>query len=332
MGVETRPPAAPPGAGEAKVRTRCVGICGTDIHAYFGRQPFFSYPRVLGHELAVEVESVGPGVEGLRAGARCAVEPYLACGSCVACRAGRPNCCAALQVLGVHVDGGLRESFVVPASQLHPAEGLSDEQLALAETLVIGGHAVGRAAIAKDDRVLVVGAGPVGLAVAQAARRRGAHVQVLERQASRRDRLARLGLDAAPPPGESAEDTEAILRETAGELPTVVVDATGNADSMRASFHYAAHGGRLVLVGLFRGDVSFDDPTFHARELTVLASRNGTGADFRSVLAGLADGTLDPVPWVTHRFAPEELAERIATLAEPETACLKSLVRFASRS
>src|SRR4051812_45976817 len=157
-----KPPA--PGAGEALVRVGRVGICGTDLHAYRGRQPFFSYPRILGHELGVEVLAVGAGVTGLEPGDRCAVEPYLDCGACLACRRGRTNCCAGLRVLGVHTDGGLRERITVPARKLHRSGRLSPEQLALVETLAVGCHAVGRAAPRADEACLVIGAGPIGLA------------------------------------------------------------------------------------------------------------------------------------------------------------------------
>src|SRR3954471_5625295 len=134
------PPESP--GGYALVRSHRIGVCGTDLHAFAGRQPFFTYPRVLGHELGVEVVSVPPGDHGLKPGDRCAVEPYLWCGRCHACRTGKPNCCENLQVLGVHTDGGMCGRLAVPADKLHRSERLSFEQLALVETLGIGYHAV----------------------------------------------------------------------------------------------------------------------------------------------------------------------------------------------
>src|SRR5947199_4307593 len=154
--------------GHAMVRVRRVGICGTDLHAYRGRQPFFSYPRILGHELGVEVIALGDGdTFGLKKGDRCTVEPYLNCGKCIACRRGKTNCCASLEVLGVHTDGGMRERIRVPVSKLHPSETLTLDQLALIETLGIGAHAVDRAKVEAGEFVLVIGAGPIGLAVMQ---------------------------------------------------------------------------------------------------------------------------------------------------------------------
>ena len=163
--TETPPPAGP-GPGEAIVRVHRIGVCGTDLHAFKGEQPFFDYPRILGHELGVEVLALGPGGDPtgrIAVGTRCAVEPYLNCGRCVACRRGKPNRCVALRTLGVHTDGGMREAIALPLDKLHPAPTLSYEQLALVEMLGIGAHAVGRAAIEPGEWVLVVGAGPIGL-------------------------------------------------------------------------------------------------------------------------------------------------------------------------
>ena len=178
-------------AGEALVRVHRVGVCGTDLHAFRGRQPFFSYPRVLGHELGVEV--VEPGGSGeIRRGDRCAVEPYLNCGSCIACRTGRPNCCTSLSVLGVHQDGGMREVIAVPARKLHRSDRLSYEQLALVETLAIGAHAVERATLEPGEFALVIGAGPIGVSVVQFARAAGAKVAVVDTSTARLDLCRRL--------------------------------------------------------------------------------------------------------------------------------------------
>src|SRR5436853_4682668 len=153
-----------PGPGEALVRVHRVGICGTDISGYLGKMPFFSYPRIPGHELGVEVLDVGPDVTNVRAGDRCSVEPYINDPGSYASRRGRPNCCERLEVLGVHRDGGLRPEFLLPARKLHVSRSLSFEQLALVETLAIGCHAVARSSLRSDDSCLIIGAGPIGLA------------------------------------------------------------------------------------------------------------------------------------------------------------------------
>src|SRR5262249_19460463 len=153
-----------PGAGEALVRVHRVGVCGTDISGYLGKMPLFSYPRIPGHELGVEVVEVGPDVENVRPGDRCSVEPYINDPNSHASRRGRPNCCEKLQVLGVHIDGGLRPYFHVPARKLHVARTLGFDQLALVETLAIGRHATQRADPKPDEATLIIGAGPIGLA------------------------------------------------------------------------------------------------------------------------------------------------------------------------
>src|SRR5258708_25733558 len=160
LSVVDGPAARPPGPAEALVRVQRIGICGTDLHAYMGEQPFFSYPRVVGHERGVEVVEAGRDADGLRPGDRCAVEPYLSCGACIACRAGKTNCCARLQVLGVHADGGMRELMTLPARALHRSDTLSPDQLALVEPLCIGAHAVARARIATGEWALVIRGGP----------------------------------------------------------------------------------------------------------------------------------------------------------------------------
>lgn len=304
-----------PVPGEALVRVRRIGVCGTDRHAFSGRQPFFSYPRVLGHELGVEVIDPGTAPNGLRSGDRCAVEPYLNCGHCVACRRGRPNCCADLKVLGVHLDGGMRPLIAVPSHKLHVSRGLDFEQLALVEMLGIGAHAVARAQLSRGDFALVIGAGPIGLSVVQFALLSGATVAVLEIHGTRLNHCReKLGVEHAFMAGAGA--LEAIRAAGLGEMPGVVFDATGERSSMEAAFDLAAPGGRIVFVGLVPGSISLDDPNFHRRELTLLASRNAPPETFRDIIRLMEDGRFDTRPWITDRFAladtPGAFPSRIA--------------------
>jgi 2-desacetyl-2-hydroxyethyl bacteriochlorophyllide A dehydrogenase len=323
--TDTAPPDAP-AAGEAIVRVRRVGVCGTDLHAYKGDQPFFSYPRILGHELGVEVVALAPDVEHMLAvGDRCAVEPYLNCGACIACRRGKTNCCVRLQVLGVHTDGGMRECFAVPAARLHRSDMLTYDQLALVETLGIGAHAVDRARIEPGEYALVIGAGPIGLTVMQFAQAAGAQVIAMDLDAHRlafcRQHLAIAHTIAA---GPAALDQARVI--TGGDLPTVVFDATGNPASMHGAFSYVAPGGRLVFVGLFQGDVSFHDPEFHRREITLLASRNATAADLRRVIGLLEAGRIDLTPWITHRATLDEAVSQFPSWLRPESRVIKAMI------
>lgn len=323
---QTEPPhlSAP---DKALVRIKRVGICGSDIHAFAGRQPFFNYPRILGHELGVEVLEVGADVKDLKAGDTCAVEPYLNCGHCIACRRGKTNCCATLQVLGIHTDGGMREIIEVPARKLHKSDKLTLDQLALVETLGIGAHAVYRADIQKEETVLVIGAGPIGLTVMQFALQRGARVLVTDVNSGRLDFCRKhLGITETL----LANDTlpEAVKERTYGDLPTVVFDATGNSASMHNAFNFVAPGGKLIFVGLFLGDITFYDPDFHRRELTILASRNATSADFRHIITMMEAGQIDTTPWITHRASYADMIAHFPDWIKPEHGVIKVIVEF----
>lgn len=317
-----------PAAGEALARVHCIGICGTDLHAYGGRQPFFSYPRILGHELGVEVLAVGDGVTNIRPGDRCSVEPYMDCGKCIACRSGKPNCCTKVQVLGVHIDGGMRERFLLPSRKLHRSSLLTFEQLALVETLAIGAHAVERAKVEREEFVLVIGAGPIGLAATQFAVEREAQVIVLDINETRLSFCQeKLGVQHTIN-GLQEDVLEALHRITRGDLPTVVLDATGNSRSMMETFNYAAHGGKLVFIGLFQGDVTFSDPNFHRRELTLMASRNALPEDFTRLIRLLEAGRINTTPWITHRAAFAETIHEFPFWTSPGTNVIKAMIEL----
>lgn len=325
--VETATPDDPP-PGSALVRVHRVGICGTDWHAYRGKQPFFTYPRIIGHELGVVVEKINAPESSIKIGDRCAVEPYLNCGKCIACRRGKGNCCVNLQVMGVHVDGGMRQRVLIPARKLHPSAKLDFDQLALVETLAIGCHAVDRAQIQKDEWTLVIGAGPIGLSVIPFAMANGAKVIVMDISPSR---LAfcreKMGVQHTIQVGPN--DPMPALRDlTDGDLPTAVLDATGNSLSMMQAFNFVASGGRLVFVGLFQGDVTFNDPNFHRREMTLLATRNARPEDFTRIIRLVEDGVIDTKPWITHRVACDDLVEMIPKWLEPSVGVIKAIVEF----
>jgi 2-desacetyl-2-hydroxyethyl bacteriochlorophyllide A dehydrogenase len=342
LSVVDRPVPRAPEPGEALVRVHRIGICGTDLHAYQGNQPFFTYPRVLGHELGVEVVEVdddagGPGnIDGIRAGDRCAVEPYLSCGACIACRAGlwprgsdlgrKTNCCVRLQVLGVHADGGMRELITVPVRALHRSDTLSLDQLALVEPLCVGAHAVARADVEAGECVLVIGAGPIGLSVIQFASLAGAKILVMD---VNRDRLAfareHFQVEAVIESGEGG--IELVRALTDGDMPTVVFDATGDQRSMTAAFDLPAHGGRLVFVGLFQGDVTFHDPAAHRRELTLLCSRNATAPDFRRVIGLLESGRVATSHWISHRVPfGDEVVGGFPRWLDPQSRFIKAVI------
>jgi 2-desacetyl-2-hydroxyethyl bacteriochlorophyllide A dehydrogenase len=317
------PEARAPGHGEALVAVRRVGICGTDYHAFSGTQNFISYPCVLGHELAVEVLEVGPGVAGVAAGDLCAVLPYVSCGTCAACRRGRTNACVRIEVLGVTRPGGLRERMVLPVSLLFAGAGLTLDQLVLVETLGIGWHAVDRGRPGARDVVLILGAGPIGLAVAEAARRSTERVLVADVSPTRVAFAATAGHDSLAVDGDL---TAAVLDRYGGELPSLVVDASGNRASMEGAFGLVGPGGRLVLVGHTTGPLTFHNPGFHARELDVRASRNATPDDWAHVIAAVRDGSLNALGWVNHRITLATVADDLPRLAASPGDVVKAVV------
>ncbi|MFD0679133.1 MULTISPECIES: zinc-binding alcohol dehydrogenase family protein [unclassified Paenibacillus] len=314
-------------AGEAIVRIRRIGICGTDLHAYKGNQPFFSYPRVLGHELAGVIEEVGPNEAGLQVGDQVGIIPYMQCGTCIACRNGKTNCCTDLKVLGVHSDGGMRELLSVPVTHLIQTNGLTLDQTAVLEPLSIGAHAVRRSELKSGETVLVVGAGPIGLGVMAFAKHRGAQVIAMD---INDERLAFCqkwaGVDHAV--NALNQPKKQLAAITGGDFPTVVFDATGNLRSMTDSFGLVAHGGKLVYVGLVKADISFNDPEFHRHELTLLASRNATKEDFDNVMEAVKSGSIDVGSYITHRVPFEQMIEHFDSWLKPETKVIKAMVEL----
>ncbi|MGM0856519.1 MAG: zinc-binding alcohol dehydrogenase family protein [Pseudomonadota bacterium] len=316
------------GAGEALLRIRRIGVCGTDIHAYGGNQPYFSYPRVLGHELAGEVVEMGSEGNAELIGKRAYVIPYLHCGECRACRHGRSNCCQRIQVIGVHRDGGMCDTLAVPLDHLVVSDTLSLDQLALVECMAIGAHAVRRSELSQGELAVVSGAGPIGMGVAQIARERGAQVVVIdtnpERLAFCRDKL---GLELTLNPAE--DDIDAALKGLSdGELADVVFDATGNPAAMQAGFNLAGQAGRYVLVSIVKADISFSDPDFHRKELTLLASRNATRDDFDQVTQLMESGRLKADAMITHRADLADVPERMPAWCTAATGVVKAMIEL----
>jgi 2-desacetyl-2-hydroxyethyl bacteriochlorophyllide A dehydrogenase len=313
-----------PDKGEALIRVRRVGVCGTDMHIFRGTQPFLSYPRVMGHELSGEVVSAPPA-SGLSAGDQVFVMPYLSCGTCVACRQGKTNCCSRIQVLGVHRDGGMVEYMTVPAQFLFRTDGISLDDAAMLEFLAIGAHAVRRAAVRPGQRVLVVGAGPIGIATALFARLKGGTVTVLD---GRADRLAfcrdLLGVPHAVALG--ARDKDELSALTNGEFFDTVFDATGNVEAMERGLEFVAHGGTYVLVSIVPGRIGFSDPEFHKRETTLMGSRNATVEDFRTVVAAIKAGQVPTRAINTHRATLANFPAVLPQWMDPASGVIKAIV------
>lgn len=314
------------GEGEVMLRLRRIGICGTDLHIFTGNQPYLSYPRVMGHELAATVEEAPAGSE-LRPGDIVSVVPYISCGHCVACRKGKANCCRNLGVLGVHRDGGMSEFICLPEPFVLKAEGLTLDQAAMVEFLAIGAHAVARAGTKAGDKVLIAGAGPIGAAVAIFAKSAGAEVTLIDGRADRLD-FARDHLGIASTVRLGPGDAEQLAAITGGDFFDVVFDATGNPKAIERGFGFVAHGGTYVLVSIVASDITFSDPEFHKRETSLLGSRNATVADFERVMAAIRAGEV-PDALITHRMLLSEVPEKFAALTDPSAGVVKAVVEVA---
>jgi len=316
-----------PKPGQAIIKIKRIGICGTDLHAFEGTQPYFEYPRILGHELSGELIAVNEA-PGFKIGEAVTFIPYFYCGKCIACRKGKQNACVNIKVCGVHQHGGMVEYLSVPSYSLIHGEGLSYDELALVEPLAIGAHGVRRATVTKDEFVLVIGAGPIGLGTMEFARIAGGKVIALD---INKDRLEfckqRLKVEHTINAGEG-EVLEQLRSITNGDMPTVVIDATGNLKAINNAFQYMAHGARYVLIGLQKAEICFSHPEFHKREATLMSSRNATREDFEHVIACMKRKEVDPTTYITHRVFFEQVKDEFEGWLNPANGVIKAMVEM----
>lgn len=313
-------------ANESLLKVHRIGICGTDLHAYGGNQAFFQYPRILGHELATEIIATEPGNSyGLEVGDKVVIMPYVSCGTCVACRKGKTNCCANIKVLGVHADGGMQEVIAVRNDLLIKANQLSYEEMAIVEPLAIGAHALRRAAVTKGETIVVIGCGPIGIGIMKLAQILGAKVIALD---VNDDRLAyaknEIGVDYAINVTQNA--VEQITEITNGDMADAVFDATGNKRALESGTDYMGHGGKFVLVGLSKGEITYTHPKIHAKETTLMCSRNATLEDFEFVIKHLKD--FPTSSFITHQVAFTEMIAHFDSWLNPENQVIKAMVSF----
>ncbi len=324
--VEIQEPSSP-GPGQALVKTHRMGICGTDYSGYLGKMPFFRYPRVPGHELGVTVLETGPDVTSVSPGDRCSVEPYMNCKQCYACRAGSSNCCETLEVIGVMIDGGLCDRFLIRAEKLHTSSMLSFEQLALVETLAIGCHATDRGNPQESSHVLIIGAGPIGLATLEFTRLTGANITVMDQIDSRLEFCrSRYGIKNTIvfKCGESA--IQQMNEITSGDMYALVTDATGSPASMTSALQYVAHTGSLVYVGITTENIVFPHPALHRPEMTIMGSRNALPRDFRRIIGLIENNTIDTGPWITHRTPFSEAVANFEGYTRPDAGVIKAMI------
>ena len=321
--VEKVPPVLQP--GHAIIKIKRIGICGTDLHAFTGTQPYFTYPRILGHELAADF-IMADGTHGFVPHEKVTIIPYFNCGNCIACNNGMPNCCTNIKVCGVHIDGAMVNYLSVPIKSLVKSEGLSYDELALVEPLAIGAHGVRRANVQPGEFVLVIGAGPIGLGTMEFARIAGANVIALDVNANRLQ-FCTDKFNVAHTINAATDDVMARLKEiTNGDMPTVIIDCTGSQQAINNALQYLAHGGRFVLIGLQKEAISFSHPEFHKRETTLMSSRNATRADFEHVMDCMKKGLVKPTTYITHRANFEGVQAVFEAWLQPATGVIKAIV------
>lgn len=279
------------GPEDVVIRVRATGICAGDQHLYAGRNPYASYPVIGGHEICGVVEQIGTGVRNVALGQLVVIEPVVGCGRCRPCRRGKHNCCVNFCLIGVHRPGGFAERVLAPSKQVHPVpDGVDPITASFAEPLTIGLHACHRGEVSASDLVLVLGAGPIGLAIIETARLRGAKVFASDPNETRLRQAVEFGAESLPS-GNQLLPT--LLERTEGAGADVVLEATGVPRAIEAAVDLVAHGGRIVVVGLVpRGiPVSLPGLDLTRKEVNILGSRNSTNC-FPEALALLASGAI----------------------------------------
>ena len=318
-----------PGAGEALVEVHRVGICGTDVSGYLGKMPFFTYPVIPGHELGVQVLKVGEGVGNVREGDRCSIEPYMNCGNCYACKKGATNCCESLEVIGVHKNGGMCERFILPARKLHPSTKLTMEQLALVETLAIGCNCINRSGTRQGEKVLVIGAGPIGMAAVEFLKVDQAEITVMDMNETRLEFCKeKLGVDHTVVFKNDGAEVDRLREVNGGDLPVTVIDATGSHISMSNAFQYASFTGQVLYVGITTQELSFKHVSIHRPELTIKASRNAVPADFTRIISLIEDGVINTDPWLSHQASYSDFIGEFTNWLKPETGVIKAVLHM----
>jgi 2-desacetyl-2-hydroxyethyl bacteriochlorophyllide A dehydrogenase len=310
---------------EALLKIKKVGICGTDLHAYTGNQAFFSYPRILGHELAAEVVEIDPNENDVVVGDHVVIMPYLSCDNCISCTNGKSNCCTHIQVMGVHTDGGMQEYISVPTPILLKANTLSYDEMAIVEPLAIGAHAIRRAGLKPGEIIAVMGCGPIGIGIMKLAQIQGAKVIAIDVNEQRLQYAKeKIGIDHCIKAGPDAVNEVAQLSD--GNLCTAVFDASGNKIALETGPDYMSHGGRFVMVGLSNGELTYAHPKIHAKETTIMCSRNANLEDFEYVI-----NVLDQFPtdsFITHNVHFTEMITHFEQWLKPETGVMKATVNF----
>jgi 2-desacetyl-2-hydroxyethyl bacteriochlorophyllide A dehydrogenase len=311
-----RRPLPEPGAGQVRVRTVLAGICGSDVHIFHGHHPTAKAPVVQGHEFVGVIDAVGAGVDAavLRVGSRCVVEPLISCGTCEACRRGLVHVCRRLRLLGIHADGAFAGHFIADAAKvIEVPDDVPDEIAALTEPFAVGVHVCSRAGLEPGSRVLVVGAGPIGLVVAMVAATCGATVAIAEINASRRELAASFGFATIDPAADAAAATAAF---TASDGFDACFEVSGAAGGLSTALDATRVRGTVVQVGFFSKPPTVELMKLILKELSLVGSRVYRFEDFRrtvGMLRGLhRDGRFELSRLISQRVGLSGVQSAIA--------------------
>ncbi|WP_336517329.1 zinc-binding alcohol dehydrogenase family protein [Pollutibacter soli] len=324
MQYEERPIPVP-GTTDVLLRVKRIGVCGTDLHAFSGRQPYFEYPRILGHEISAEIAD--PNGYGFRVGEPVTIMPYFYCGHCYSCRIGKTNCCSRLKVAGVHIDGAMQEYFAAPASSIISNTNMSTEDLALIEPFAIGSHALSRAGIKGEEQVLILGAGPIGIGLVLLAISKGIKV-ILADIDDERLKICRTipGLQVVNSKKENLQD--AVMAITGSDGVSTVFEATGNLAAIESALPLISFGGQIVLVGIQKEAFHFSHPDFHRKETTLMSSRNATHKDFEDVIHFFQNNGLGIFPYISDNISFNDAADWFMDKSISKNKNIKAMIRF----
>ncbi len=316
-----------PAAGEVLLRVHRAGICGSDLHIYHGSNPFAVYPRVIGHEFSGEVEAVGEGVTHLAPGDHVVVDPVVSCGRCYACRVGRTNVCANLEVFGVHRDGGFRNRLTVPAANAVKVDpNLPYAIAALAEPFSIAANVLSRTGIDAGDTVLVYGAGTVGLTVTQVVKLHGARCIVADLDEARLERARGFGADVVIN-SRTTSVPDAVRDENDGLGPTIVIDGAGVPALLEEACRVASPAGRIGLLGFSPAPCNISQQEIVKKELTLVGSRLNRRL-LPQVIGWLESGELNPAGMITQTFAADQAADAFKLIETDPSSTIKVQLSF----
>jgi L-gulonate 5-dehydrogenase len=320
-----------PGPDEVLIRLRAAGICGSDVHGLAGQHPLMTLPRVMGHELAGQVEAAGSEVTGVSPGDHVVVDPMLRCGRCRPCRLGRTNCCENLRVLGVHTDGGFAEFIALPQRQaVVIPHDLPWEIGALVEPLAVGAHGVARAQVVDGDRVVILGAGTIGLAALLEVKRLQAQAIVLDILDWKLDRARQLGADRVLNPA-TEDAVQAVMDFTGGQGAEVVLEAAGSPRTVASTVNYVASAGRIGIIGITGQEIPLRQTEFTRKEVDVYFSRNSL-EQFPQIIDRIARGASDPRPLISHRFPFCDIEQALQLASQHPQQVGKIILEFGDQS